>query len=287
MNNTKIIVMILICIIGLLVLLFINKIYESFQNNETIDIVIPFHPKDSKILPYCIKGLNNVKNKGKIYLISVTNPKIDNTIFIDESIFPFNKESIIQYIGEENKSRAGWYLQQLLKIYCFNVIPNLSENYLVVDSETVFLNEVQFIEDNKLLFATGNENHLPYFKHMECILPSLKKQIDKSGVCHHMIFSQYYLKNMFNNFNNNVLDSFMKCVDKENSSLSGMSEYEIFFNYMQQYHPNNMKIRELRWANINEISNYNKYTSLDDVLDDNKNKYDFITIHSYMNVNFS
>jgi hypothetical protein len=168
---------------------------EQDGGDNSIDIVITFHSKDAKILPYTIKGLDNIQNKGNIYLITNEDPKIENTIFIDEKIFPFKKDELIQYIGEENAHRAGWYYQQLLKLYAFKVIQNLSENFIIVDSETVFLNNVSFVQDDKLLFATSTENHQPYFDHINCLFKgTLKKQFpDKSGIVHHMVFSKKYL----------------------------------------------------------------------------------------------
>ena len=46
--------------------------------------------------------------------------------------------------------------------------------------------------------------------------------------------------------------TFLKCVMP--SIDSGASEYEIYFNYMIQYHPNEIKIRFLSWNNVYTIS---------------------------------
>jgi GR25 family glycosyltransferase involved in LPS biosynthesis len=252
--------------------------------NTSTDIVITFHSKDAKILPYTLKGLENI-NKGNIYLITNEDPKIENTIFIDENSFPFKKDDLIEYIGEENGHRAGWYYQQLLKLYAFKIVPNLSENFLIVDSETVFLNPVNFLDGDKLLFATGKENHTPYFDHMKCMFNGdlIKKYPEKSGIVHHMIFSKKYLQEMFNKIqeikNEEPWRAFMKCVNRADAGVSGMSEYEIFFNYMLQYQANNAQIRELRWANIQDVPNYSNYNSIDELLAECKNNYDFITLH--------
>ena len=252
--------------------------------DSPIDIVITFHSKDAKILPYALKGLENI-NKRNIYLVTNEDPKIENTIYIDENTFPFKKDELIEYIGVENGHRAGWYYQQLLKLYAFKVIPNLSENYLVVDSETVFLNPVSFIENNKLLFATGVEEHKPYINHMKCLFKEqLSKQIaDKSGIVHHMIFNKIYLQQMFDKIqeinNDEPWRAFMKCVNKADAGISGMSEYEIYFNYMLQYNSSNTEIRDLRWANIQDVPNYANYNSIDELLNECKKHYDFITLH--------
>lgn len=260
---------------------------EIEGGGESIDIVITFHIKDAKILPYTIKGLENVTNKGSIYLITNEDPKIENTIYIDEKLFPFKKDDIIEYIGQENSNRAGWYFQQLLKLYVFKIIPNLSENFLIVDSETVFLNPVTFVEGDKLLFATGNEYNKPYFDHMKCLFKDqLVKQLSqKSGVVHHMIFSKKYLKQMLDtvqNINNSEpWMAFMECVNKTKAGGSEMSEYEIFFNFMLQYNPNNTKIRELRWIDVQYIKDYTNFKTVDQILSSSKNNYDYVTLHKW------
>jgi hypothetical protein len=49
---------------------------------------------------------------------------------------------------------------------------------------------------------------------------------------------------------------------------SGASEYEIYFTFMNLYHPNDIVIRQLNWDNKDRF--------------DNNNNYDFISIHWYM-----
>lgn len=261
------------------------------NSEELIDIVIPYHSKDYKILPYTIKGLEYIANKGKVYLISNEDPKIENTIYIDEKIFPFTKDNIVEYIGVENASRAGWYLQQLLKLYAFKLIPNLSENFLIVDSETVFINPVTFVKDSKLCFATSAENHYPYYEHIACLFKGalLRQTADKSGIVHHMIFTKRYLQELFDKIQEinatEVWKAMMSCVKKEYGAYSGMSEYEIYFQYMLQYHKEVTEIRDLRWDVFSDIPNSDKYKTVNDVLNSSKDSYDFITLHVHTIVN--
>ncbi len=39
----------------------------------------------------------------------------------------------------DNERRAGWYLQQLLKLYAHAVVPGLSEHYLVLNADVFLL----------------------------------------------------------------------------------------------------------------------------------------------------
>ena len=88
------------------------------------DIVIPIGPNDinlcNKMIEYTKKNIIGYRN---IYLISF-DPKItyNDCITINENIFPFNKEILKKYLG--NNDRIGWYLQQLFKLYSGFIIKN-------------------------------------------------------------------------------------------------------------------------------------------------------------------
>jgi hypothetical protein len=71
-----------------------------------------------------------------------------------------------------------------------------------------------------------------------------------------MIFQTKYISELFQLVENEhsgteFYEIFLKCVsDKEDS---GASEYEIYFNYMLQYHPNEIKVRLLSWKHLYKI----------------------------------
>ena len=58
-------------------------------------------------------------------------------------------------------------------------------------------------------------------------------------------------------------------VDSNDLLHSGASEYEIYFNYMNIYHKNDIIIRQLNWCNAANINNNNKHC-------------DYVSIHWYM-----
>ena len=234
-----------------------------------IDIVICvslYHAKYIKVL------VNNIKeyiiNINKIYLIMPTNilekyriydPIVEN---VDENIFPFNKE----YIDNLFKcpERSGWYLQQLIKLYAGFVIEELLDDYLIIDADVFFLKPIYFYEDTKYMFTSSDENHEPYFRHMLKLHPSFTKQIKKSGISHHMIFNKKIIKEMFNlveDFHKKEFwVIFIEMVDEHtkqpiNDYESGAYEYELYFNYMIQYHRDKILVRNLLWDN--KKSNYN------------------------------
>ena len=242
-----------------------NRSYHIFDDIiDAFDIVIPIGSYDKDIvqkqLEYTKQNIIGYRN---IYLISY-DPTIiiEGCITIDENIFPFNINTVSNFHGKLD--RNGWYLQQLLKFYAGNIIPNILERYLVIDSDTFFLKPTIFIENNKCLYNYGNEYHKPYFNHMAKLDPTLTKvDKNKSGICHHMMFETKYINELITkieqNHNDMFYNIFLKFIIDTERTTAGGSEYEIYFNYMLINHSNKIQIRKLNWINTNKLNINSNY----------------------------
>ena len=234
------------------------------------DIVIPLGPCDIDFFKTNIKvTLSNLKNYNRVFIISHDSSiNSENCITIDETIFPFKKNDVSKITGSK---RSGWYLQQLIKLYCASVL-NL-ENFLIVDADTVILKSIDFFEENKVCFNTGTEYHIPYFQHMKYILPELERQLNVSGICHLMPMKRIIVDDLFNKIESlhacKVWEVMLRYIDPTHYSASGMSEYELLFNFSVKYHSNIIKIRPLNWKNLNSI----EYIT---------NNLDYASIHWYL-----
>jgi hypothetical protein len=235
------------------------------------DIVIPLGPNDIQLIQTVVKHCSNIQNHRNIYIVSYDkNINIDGAITVDENIFPFNKSDIISY--GIKKERDGWYLQQLIKLYAGFVIQDILDDYLVIDSDTIFLKEITFMIDSKYCFTIATENHTPYFIHMNKLHQTLKRYVNLSGIAHHMIFNKKFVNELFklieDKHNIEFWKAFLKFVDPNQNS--GASEYEIYFNFMIKYHPELFIARNLNRKNTSDYSEIER-----------KN-YDYISIHWYI-----
>jgi hypothetical protein len=245
----------------------------------SFDIVIPVGPHDMNRIHEQIKYTKkNIMDYRNIYIIS-SNPTltVENCITIDETIFPFSKKDIETYHGQSD--RNGWYLQQLLKLYAGQVIPNILNNYLIIDSDTFFLKPTLFIDpnDGKYLYNfSDKENHIPYYEHMTRLHEKFKKIHKHSGICHHMMYDNKIIQEIFtlteDKHKKSFWIAFLELVNEDlrHNSRSGASEYELYFNYVLNYHFDKVKIRILEWDNLN---NWNKINT----------QYDYVSFHWYMN----
>jgi len=142
---------------------------------DPIDVIIPCHAKDKRTLDLVIEGIaKNGKKVRRIMIISAE-PLSDLAEWVPEDIFPFSKQDLIHALAKEDEqlikkvsksSRIGWVYQQLLKLYAPFVIEGISPNVLALDADTVFLNPVEFMDENgEPYFNVGTEHHRPYFEH--------------------------------------------------------------------------------------------------------------------------
>jgi hypothetical protein len=248
-----------------------------------LDVVIPAAPKDQATLDLAISCIrSNMKFiVDKIYVISPhkISSKAD---WFPESNFPFNLNDLNRILTDQvkadplvSKDRAGWYLQQLLKLYAGKIIPNLSRDYLVVDADTLIFRDLELYRDRMPCYATGEERHDPYFQHMARLLPGLKKIEPRSGIVHHMLFQQQVLDDLFEEveefWGQPFWQAFLLSVDPQ-TAHSGASEYEIYFNYLALRKIPRV-IRDLRWKNEPKLRIWRA---------DSREGWDFVSYHAYM-----
>ena len=222
-------------------------------------IVIPVGPNDIGFFKenWEISRKNLPPN---VFVITKDRIAIDGVKVILEDTFPFKMSDLSKF-----GNRSGWYLQQLLKLSA-PIILNL-DRFVIIDSDTIILKPIQFFEGDKICFNVGTEYHIPYFEHIKRVLP-LEKQINRSGICHLMPMKRNIVEDLISKVEFIHNKSFWKVmidnVHPNDYLYSGMSEYELLFNFTLRFHPNQCMIKELRWRNIgnkNQISSELDYAS--------------------------
>lgn len=227
------------------------------------DVVIPLGPHDThKIHRQLEATLKNVQGLQTIYVITSLHDALDpieGVVVIHENKFPFGLQDVAQHLSPSK--RNGWYLQQLLKMYAGIVIPALTgkpmNRYLIIDADTVFLRPVSFVDaDGRSLYNWSDENEDSYFEHMKRLHPELKRsKSSKSGICHHMMIDTALMQKLMDKVEKHdgrgkaFWQIFLEKIDPKHYEGSGASEYEIYFHYVFNYHPESVALRRLEWAN--------------------------------------
>ena len=234
----------------------------------SFDVVIPLGPKDEDIISNCVTSVrNNIIGVRDIHIVSYKDIQVAGATVHSEEILPFQKSNIEEIV---NKDRAGWYLQQLIKFYAPLMIPNLLENVLIVDADTIFFRKIRFINGDTWYFDTNTFIHKPYFQSMARLHPSFDPwKPGISGIVNVMIFNKEVLKSIMqlvkDYHKEDFWKAFLKTADKE--SISGAAEYEIYFHYVMRNYPKRVKIRHLQYDNFGQRNNIKE------------NGYDYISYH--------
>lgn len=253
-----------------------------------IDVVIPCAAKDKLTLELCINGIKKY-GIGINRVIVVSDKRYSKSAeWFDEKRFPFTRLDLARAIfGNEEKAKQflavsrpnmNWIYQQFLKLYAPFVIPKISPNVLILDSDTVFLRPVKFLhKDRYAFFNPGTEHHPPYFAFMERAIPWLKRVFPQhSGISHHMLLQREILKDLFATIKKQHHDipwkSLCRCIDVNNLYNSCMSEYELYFNFAFS-RTKKLKIRKLQWQNVSSLRAIEKLR---------KKNYHFASCHSYL-----
>lgn len=252
-----------------------------------IDVVIPAHKKDLDTLNHCIDGIKkNISSVRRIVVIS-KEKYTDKAEWFDEALFPFSYQEIEKLVT----GGVGWNFQQLLKFYSPLVIPDISENVLIIDSDTVFLRPVKFFsEDGLPLYNLSKdinlENsvfHQESIKHIAKILPEIMEKLPESmrnisGVCHHMLFQKHLIEELFVMVEkqDGTGDPFYKIFLKNTDKMYGVSEYNLYFYFLVSLHAEEYKIRILHYKNTADFKLWKYRWRL---------KYDYCSFHSYMREN--
>ncbi len=221
-----------------------------------IDAVVPLGPHDEDIVQKCIDSIyQNVVDIRYVFVISHRAIDLSNCIVLQESDFPFKHEEVASLTSEK---RAGWYTQQLIKLYAPLLISNILEDVLIVDADTIFYKRTRFMENGKYLYDRVMEfPHIPYFEHMVRLHPSFvpwKRNV--SGITNCMILNKKFLAELMaqveTHHKNDFWRVYLKSVQVKEGS--GAADYEAYFHWVMRNKADRVKLRPLQWNNQGQRS---------------------------------
>jgi hypothetical protein len=280
---------------------------------DVMDIVIPVAPKDKLKLKMSIDGIlnNSSTNIGNVYVIAQDKSIIKNLntknkkniIFISEKLFPFSKSDIETLINKRYPGfdHSSWYYQQLLKFYAFKVIKNLSKNFLILDSDFIFLKKIELLSQNNVAtLAYGypfkwllNTNKYPnnfisrHIIYSSQLVPEWSATSKFTGIHHHMVFNQDILEHMFflveNHHGKKLWQAFIDVADF--NKWNAASEYVTYFHFAVYFYPELIKLRHLNTCDIIYDSSTD-FKKINPILEKIKSKpeFDAVGCHGFSNL---
>jgi len=224
------------------------------------DVVIPCHPKDSENLTQTVKSLRNLKDKNRTYIISPSPIELnipDEYYNINDSEFDdlFTIDQIKERWTKNCQKfayRSSWVYQQLIKLFCYQKIQDLTECFLFLDSDTMVARNIDF-DINKFQYSIPQENH-QYYKNSYKKMTGLDAQ-NFSFISHHMMFKKEYLSEMICHIENLHNDTFFNVLlnSMEYDTQSPFAEQEMYGNWMYEKHNDLCERRQLKMIDIGVI----------------------------------
>ena len=140
-------------------------------------------------------------------IISPNNTNIanNNNYFIhmnEDQLLP--KEDLVNFflnLGMDDMSRTGWYEQQFIKMEYSRICKK--DYYLLWDSDTIPIRNINMFDNNKPIFDMRKEHHSPYFNSLNRLIHDL--HFSKfSYISEHMLIKTEYMKNLLDIIENNT-----------------------------------------------------------------------------------
>jgi hypothetical protein len=227
---------------------------------KKVDIVIPVIKDDLRIINLSLDYISIFLPTKNIIFVGHSSlekdlPKTGNVYFVNEDELlegmSLNKIKSILNDLTGNSNRAGWYFQQFLKMsYAYKC---QDDAYIVFDADTIPLNKIEYIEDNKYLFNIKKENHTPYFDTIDKLFNfEIYKSIDGSFISENMVIDKKIMIEMLNEIEvkcssegNNFYEKILNSISSEEINYSGFSEFETYGNYVNIRHQKLFKRKKL------------------------------------------
>ena len=241
------------------------------QSDVEIEIIIPCIDKDCGVLPYVIDSarkniLHPIKN---IKIISPQNSARIKKICEDKNCV-FVDEKTIMVKGDF----SNWLYQQFLKMEYHKICE--TDNYLVLDADTIINQPVAFIENGKFLLEYADEFHKPYFRTMKELGVYSKSPV--SFIAHHMFFNKFKMEELLKYLGRNTNGDWVSSLQKTQKKYPkfNISEYEIYSNFMLKNYSCEVVVDYF----MNKGFHVLEYVNIPQITEENKN-FRTLSFHNY------
>jgi len=215
---------------------------------------------ESIVLNYNPKNIYLVTNKNDVEVLekeclqwNLYNTKI---IVLNEDNFFFNNYGLTKmdiynlYTWKDEQSREfGWWYQQLLKMGAFEQIKNLSDPYVVWDSDLIAMKKWDLYDEktNTYTFAILQESAKNEFNKTEYAssireligVDAIEPPTEGTFVPHHFIMHHKVLENLITHIEtkNKSKVNWIKTIMLLSNSYYRFSEYKCIASFMNTYYP--------------------------------------------------
>lgn len=222
-----------------------------------MDCVIPFAAKDRGTLPWCVKGIRaNVPGVERVYVVGahaqegpVRELGLDVQFLAEEAV-------VENVCGGERPDFYGWHLQQLIKLGASHFVQG--SRWLVVDSDTIFLNPTPLVVDGRVVFSTddglgdvgGHGLRCRDYRMLYESLVGLPFQHERCCVAHHMVFDREHVDALLRRFK---LQPWWRVLEHPGGVYRRFSEYDFYASFLKSTAPDSFVLEPSRGRWLNAV----------------------------------
>jgi hypothetical protein len=232
---------------------------------DLIDVVIPAHPKDFVVFRHGLRALlRHVSPIRRVIVVApqrfeARDPRVQWIAEPSDDVLPTPQTLAARWpAGSPAVARAGWLYQQLLKVGANAYIDDLSDTYLVLDADVLFLRPVTFdMSPGKRMRYSLAVEHVPEYANAYERLIGRRPPTDSSFTAHHMIADRELVAEMTAEIEDRAgvswSDAFVNAVDP--SQHSSFSEWCTYSWWVLDRHPELAEHRQLFWHDARAVPN--------------------------------
>jgi hypothetical protein len=220
-----------------------------------MDAVIPAHPKDFDTLPHALRGVRrHVNGLGRVFVVSSEDPGIRGVTWIDEAALTPSVADVRTALVQSgaDAARAGWVYQQLLKLGAGRLIDDLTQRYLVIDADVIFLRAVDF-GGVRFPYSIATEYQQQYLDACERLIG--ERVGTHSFTAHHMVFDREFARELHDELEARHglpwWQAILGALDP--AQASAFSEWNLYGHWVLARHRDDAEHRQLVWLDVRNI----------------------------------
>jgi hypothetical protein len=209
------------------------------RSDLKVDLFTPMILKDAQVFRFAVRHVRRFLQHpiGEHYVAGPDSPEIRalckelGCVFVpEEEVVGFGLDRLMPIWNGQNRSRAGWLLQQFLKLNCDAVSD--ANAILVLDADTVFVSNVA-LEDAGSYVLQYNDGYMECYDHSTIRLLGTARLSSFSFVCHHMLMQrrllQAFREELESRFGKSWIDVIIENIRP--GDFQALSEYELYGNF--------------------------------------------------------
>lgn len=224
-----------------------------------IDVVVPAHPKDFDVLRLSVRSaLRHLVPVRRVVVVSPERFSYDDARveWVPEPSLPaLPALSDLRLRRPELETRAAWIYQQLLKLGAAAYVPGLTDRFLAMDADVVFLRRVEFGPAlPRFPYSRATELHPPYLE-TYARLTGEPAQQGHSFVAHHMLFDQDFLGDLLSTIaERHGMPWYWAVVDAADPLQgSSLGEWDLYGQWVLSRHPDQAVHRQVFWKDARTV----------------------------------